>query len=66
MCQGAENLVRLAVCLDFNEFSARIFNHQFSLLCGLAHMSMANFKYPLMARKSPHPSSVNYFLFDEN
>jgi len=38
MCQGAENLVRLAVGLDFNEISARISDHQFSLLCGLAHI----------------------------
>jgi hypothetical protein len=29
-------------------------------------LSMANFKSPLVATKSPHPSSVNYFFFDEN
>jgi prepilin-type processing-associated H-X9-DG protein len=29
-------------------------------------MSMANFKSPLVAMKSPHPSSANYFFFDEN
>jgi hypothetical protein len=29
-------------------------------------MSMANFKSPLVAARSPHPSSVNYFFFDEN
>jgi prepilin-type processing-associated H-X9-DG protein len=27
---------------------------------------MANFKSPLVATKSPHPSSANYFFFDEN
>ncbi len=29
-------------------------------------LSMANFKSPLVATRSPHPSSVNYFFFDEN
>lgn len=29
-------------------------------------VSMANFKSPLVATKSPHPLSVNYFFFDEN
>ena len=29
-------------------------------------LSMANFKSPLVATKSPHPSSVNYFFIDEN
>jgi hypothetical protein len=31
----------------------------------LTDLSMANLKYPLVAMKSPHPSSVNYFFFDE-
>ncbi|HVB71695.1 MAG TPA: hypothetical protein VND83_09385 [Acidimicrobiales bacterium] len=30
------------------------------------YLSMANFKYPLVATKSPHPLSVNYFFCDEN
>ena len=29
-------------------------------------LSMANFKSPLVANKSPHPSRVLYFFFDEN
>ena len=29
-------------------------------------MSMANSKSPLVATRSPHPSSVNYFFLDEN
>ena len=29
-------------------------------------LSMANFKYPLVATRSPHPSSADYFFFDEN
>jgi hypothetical protein len=31
-----------------------------------ARVSMANFKSPLVATKSPHPSSVIYFFLDEN
>ena len=29
-------------------------------------LSMANFKSPLVATKSPHPSGVNHNFFDEN
>ena len=32
----------------------------------ISALSMANFKYPLVATRSPHPSSADYFFFDEN